>query len=227
MKIKSTIIAIIFFVSCGQAQKSPHDQANIHKFTVDEVLQTTSYTYLLADQNGTKQWLAMPRMEAVVGEVYYFTKGPEMKNFKSAELDRTFASVLFLGGVQSAKSIQSGSTPPASPPLPGGAQKIKVSKANDGITIAELFANKSNYSNKKVTIKGEVVKYNGAIMGKNWIHLQDGTKHDGENDLTITTDMVAKVGDTITVVGVIILDKDFGSGYFYKIIMEEAKIIEE
>jgi hypothetical protein len=227
MKINSTIIAFILFVSCSQAQKSPHDQANIHKFVVDEVLQTTSYTYLLANENGAMQWLAMPRIEAAAGEVYYYTEGAEMKDFKSTELDRTFSSVLFLGGVQGAESIQAASTPPVNPPSPGGPQKITVAPTDGGITIKELFANKSNYSGKKVTIKGKVVKYNGGIMGKNWIHLQDDTEHDGENDLTVTTDMVAKVGDTIIVEGIIVLDKDLGAGYFYKVIMEEAKIIEK
>ncbi len=94
------------------------------------------------------------------------------------------------------------------------------------ITIAELFANKDDYANKTVKVKGEVKKFNSKIMGKNWIHIQDGTEHLGENDLTVTSQMEAKKGDIIIIEGKIILDKDFGSGYFYKIIMEDGKIVE-
>ncbi len=101
-----------------------------------------------------------------------------------------------------------------------------IDPVEGGITIAELFANKDKYANKTVKIRGEVKKYNSKIMGKNWIHIQDGTSYSGENDLTVTTTMETKVGTIITIEGKIILDKDFGSGYMYKIIMEEGKVIE-
>ena len=87
------------------------------------------------------------------------------------------------------------------------------------------MANKSEYAGKEVKLKGTVVKYNAGIMGKNWIHIQDGTANGTENDLTVTTEMSAKVGDIIIIEGVITLDKDFGAGYFYKIIVEEGKIM--
>jgi hypothetical protein len=60
-------------------------------------------------------------------------------------------------------------------------------------------------------------------MGKNWIHVQDGSEFNGEFDLTITTNAVAEVGQTITFEGTIALDKDFGYGYVYSILMEDAK----
>ncbi|MCF6352598.1 MAG: hypothetical protein L3J06_06275 [Cyclobacteriaceae bacterium] len=107
------------------------------------------------------------------------------------------------------------------------AQTPADKKSSPIITIAELFANKNNYANKTVKIKGEVKKYNSKIMSKNWIHLQDGTEHSGENDLTITSQMEVKTGDIVTFEGKIILDKDFGSGYFYKIIMEDGKVVEQ
>ena len=88
------------------------------------------------------------------------------------------------------------------------------------------MTNRSKYENKAILLRGKVVKYNAEIMGKNWIHIQDGTANGKENDLTVTTDMTANVGDIITVYGTITLNKDVGSGYFYEIIMEDAKIME-
>ena len=62
-------------------------------------------------------------------------------------------------------------------------------------------------------------------MNKNWIHIQDGTDNSGKFDLTVTTDIEVKVGDTITLEGAIALDKDFGFGYKYEVIMEDAKLV--
>ena len=148
-----------------------------------------------------------------------------MKDFKSNELNRTFASVMFLKEVQSDKfkneSVPSNHLKPKTEK-----QNIVIVPVEGTISIAELFGNATNYANKIIRIQGKVVKFNSNIMGKNWIHLQDGTEKDGKNDLTITTDQKAAVGEVITVEGKITLDKDFGSGYFYDIIMEEAKLVE-
>ena len=225
MNIRITIFALTIFISSGQAQNSPHEQANIHQFVVEEVLQTSSYTYLLANENGSQQWLALPKIAASVGETYYYSEGIEMKDFRSTELDRIFASVLFLQGIQSAQTIAPQNN--VSQNDADGVQNQKIEQAEGGITIAELMANKDSYDGKTVRLKGKVVKYNAAIMGKNWIHIQDGTGEEGDNDLTVTTDMISKVGDIITVEGIITINKDFGAGYFYKIIMEEAKITKD
>jgi len=226
MKLLATFTTLLCIISIGQAQTNPHAQADIHKITVEEVLQTTSYTYLLGKENGNLQWLALPKINAEVGDVYYHQKGMEMKDFKSTELDRTFESVMFLQGVERTDSFQNNSS--ATPGVKSTPKKLTtvINTVEGSITIAELLTNKDNYANKTVKIRAEVTKYNSNIMGKNWLHIQDGTECSGENDLTITSEMESKVGEIITVEGKVILDKDFGSGYFYKIIMEEGRIID-
>lgn len=102
---------------------------------------------------------------------------------------------------------------------------VVVEPCGECITIAKLLAGKQLYSGKVIKIKGIVTKFNPAIMGKNWVHLQDGTEFDGGFDLTITTDKQVSVGDTITFEGKIILDKDFGYGYFYSVLMEDGKSV--
>jgi hypothetical protein len=93
-----------------------------------------------------------------------------------------------------------------------------------GTTIASLLENKKSLSGKSVKVKGQVTKFNPAIMGKNWVHIQDGTEFQGGFDLTITTDIQVSVGETITIEGKIVLDKDFGYGYVYSVLMEEGKL---
>ena len=94
------------------------------------------------------------------------------------------------------------------------------------IDLSELFNNQAKYGNEMVIIKGVVVKVNPNIMGKNWIHIQDGTKNDeGElHDLTITSEDEFKVDQEVIVKGKITLDKDLGAGYFFEVIMEEGKL---
>lgn len=229
MKLIYAFIALFLIVSDVLAQHAAHSKANIHEFVVEEVLQTTSYTYLLANEKDSLQWLAIPKMEATVGDVYFHIGGMEMRDFKSSELDRIFESVLFMSGVQSADVINAdgkdaGKATEAVTSMPD-VKDLNITPVEGGITIAELFEHKEKYAGKKVKIQGQVVKYRAHIMGKNWIHLQDGTDFSGDNDLTITSTVEVMVGDIVTIEGVITLDKNFGSGYFYKLIMEEGKEI--
>jgi hypothetical protein len=100
---------------------------------------------------------------------------------------------------------------------------VKIEPCADCITISKLFADPKSYDGKTIKVKGQVTKFNSGIMGKNWIHIQDGTEYKESFDLTITTDATATLGETITMEGKIILDKDFGYGYKYDVLMEDAK----
>ena len=93
--------------------------------------------------------------------------------------------------------------------------------------VSELFAGKATLDKQKVTVKGKVVKVATGIMNRNWIHLQDGSGSPDkqDNDLTVTTAQgLPEVGKIVTVTGTLAKDKDFGSGYFYKVIVEDATI---
>ncbi len=91
-------------------------------------------------------------------------------------------------------------------------------------TIAALYQERVALKGQLVRVQGKVVKANNNIMGRNFVHVQDGTADKGNNDLTVTSSQTAKVGDKVTVTGRVVLDKDFGSGYAYPLLMEEASI---
>jgi hypothetical protein len=231
MKQFFTVAFLFALITQGTSQNKETLNAghpNIHKILVKEVLQTTSYTYLYADEKGKLQWLAVPKMEAMAGEMYYYQGGVEMGEFKSKELNRTFNSILFLDGVISPDIVEGGKTSLTKSPEKSKTTEVKLNEviepAIGGITIKELFTNKVKYAGKVVKIRGKVTKFNSQIMSKNWIHLQDGTNSSGEFDFTATTADEVNVGDVITIEGKITLDKDFGSGYFYNIIMENGKV---
>ena len=102
---------------------------------------------------------------------------------------------------------------------------VVVEPCAECITIAKLLADKQSYSGKIIKIKGQVTKFNPGIMGKNWVHIQDGSEFREGFDLTITTDIKTAIGETITFEGKIVLDKDFGYGYFYNVLMEDGKAV--
>ena len=103
---------------------------------------------------------------------------------------------------------------------------VKVEPCADCITITRLLEERKAFEGKTIKVKGQVTKYNGGIMGKNWVHIQDGTDYKDGFDLTITTQNTVAVGEIVTFEGKIALDKDFGYGYAYSVIMEEGKTVE-
>lgn len=226
--IFSFSLVFLFLLSCNNKENG-EETSNLpgtHQVVVSEILQTTNYTYLHATENEKKMWLAVPKMDANVGDTYYYEGGMLMENFASKELDRSFEKIWFLEGVRTTpEPAKKAHKIPAhnnkKKPVP---ENIELKQAEEGISIADLYANSASYKGKKVLVRGVVVKYNPAIMNRNWVHLQDGTKHKGKFDLTVTTDESVNLGDTILVEGNLALDKDFGYGYKYEILVEEAKV---
>jgi uncharacterized membrane protein YcgQ (UPF0703/DUF1980 family) len=197
-----------------------------HGTTVTEVIQTSNYTYLQVEENNQKFWIAVVKSDSKPGDSVYYSKAYEMKNFVSKELGRTFPSVFF---VQDPSSTLMPAPQPAQQPMTAKKVEIKrwsevsVTTPQGGITIADLYKNPGMYSGKPVTIRGVVVRFNSQIMNKNWIHIQDGSDFSDRFDLTITTMDSVAVGATATFKGIVALNKDFGSGYFYDVMMEQAK----
>ncbi len=102
-----------------------------------------------------------------------------------------------------------------------------ITRAKDGKNVAEIFAGSGELAGKQVMVRGKVVKFLPQIMGKNWLHLQDGSGVEGTNDLTVTTTTTVKVGDVVLVNGVVSVDRDFGYGYSYDVIIEDAEVTVE
>lgn len=117
--------------------------------------------------------------------------------------------------------------PHAGAPVPVTEKIEGIKKAAGGKTIAETYAEKANLVGKEVVVRGKVVKYNANIMGRNWVHIQDGSGTAGSNDLTVTTNDPTAVGDVVVVKGTAATGKDFGAGYKYDVILENATLTVE
>jgi hypothetical protein len=199
-----------------------------HKITAEEVLNTDKYTYVRGKENGQDVWVAVLKQEVKIGSNYVFRGGLMKKNFQSKEYNRTFETLYLVsdfkpegaattGGMtkeQTHANVQSISTTVEGPK--------NVTPAAGAVKIADLVANLAKYDGKTVKVTGKVMKVNPMIMGRNWIHLQDGS---GKNlDLTVTTVEQVQTGATVTFEGTIALNKDFSAGYKYDYIMEGAVI---
>jgi hypothetical protein len=201
--------------------------ANMHTVVAKDVIQTSGYTYLLLTEEGKEYWAAVSRFEAEKGKTYYFQDGMEMTNFKSKELNRTFESIQFImelsdQPIQEKKQEQLTTKGKQSIERIDG---IKVEPVSGGVKISDAFAGKGNYAGKTIKITGQVVKFSPEIMSRNWVHIQDGSESNGSFDLTITTMETVAVGTVVTFEGVLAVDKDFGYGYKYDVILEDSKLV--
>ncbi|MCF6222169.1 MAG: hypothetical protein L3J34_00445 [Flavobacteriaceae bacterium] len=235
-KIIIFLVMIGFFLSCQNNNKSQgENQTDVHGVKVQEVLQVSEYTYLRVLEDGKEKWLAAPSVQVEKGKTYYFKNGMEMTNFESKELNKTFEKIYFIDKLSTDPNMKvetANSSIPKKNDMSHQATKPKLEKAKvqipptEGIvTIAELYENIKKYEGKQIKIRGKVTKYNPAILKKNWIHLQDGTAFNDKFDFTATINNEVKVGDFVTIEGVIAVNKDFGYGYVYEVIMENASLV--
>ena len=202
-----------------------------------ETMNAANYTYVRVKTDAGDVWAASSEFKVAVGDRVTLALEMPMENFHSQTLKRDFPLIYFTTRIG-----REGEVPPASPAMmsahgqaagaaagagPATTQVTEpIQPAPGGTTIATVWANRKSLAGKSVTVRGKVVKFNGGIMGRNWIHIQDGSgaAADGTNDLLVTSDAGAKVGDVITATGTVAIDKDFTAGYAYAVLIEGAKI---
>ena len=203
--------------------KSTSTQGAMHSVKVLETLPTDKYVYLFVEEGDEKFWIATTKKEVQIGETYYYKNGILKTNFESKEHNRVFDKVYLVSNIVPANhgGEQNDSSTPS----------FVIEKNNEpqniekegSIKISELVNNKEKYNGKEVQISGRCTKINPNIMNRNWIHLKDGSMD--EFDLVITSDLAVPEGHIVTMKGTVVLDKDFGAGYKYDLIVENGKIV--
>jgi hypothetical protein len=216
-----------------------------------ETMDGGGYTYLLLKSGAEKLWVAIPLTKVTVGQEMSLLPGYEFKDFTSKGLNRKFDRLIFSAGTDTKgvrmspsaiKMVHEGvpvnapkapaAATPSAPkankgkPVPLSIEQVAKVKGANSYTIAQLYAKKSKLEKKPVVVRGRVVKVTTHIMKKNWIHIKDGsgTEAKKNNDLVITTKDLPKEGDLITARGTLYNNVDFGSGYRYSLIMQEALV---
>ena len=209
-------------------------ESSTHKGKVIKTMNSGGYTYVEFDENGRKLWAAAPVFKVNVDDTIEFQSALPMSDFQSRTLNKTFETIFFVNYIRvNDQPLPSGNgipLPEGHRPI-GGSGKMdipvaagSIKKAEDGYTIEECFKQKDLLKGRFIRVRGRVVKFTPKIMGRNWIHIKDGTGNDGTNDLTVTSDAIAAPGDVILISGILAADKDFGAGYSYVVIIENATI---
>ena len=196
---------------------------------VTQTMDVSEYTYIEIDTGNGLVWAAGPATKVKVGDTVETSSGIEMVNFQSSTLGRTFEKIRLVSIIQ-VWSPKGGSSESAADDG-AAAEELSVSgieRVEGGHTVAEVIAGKANLAGSEVAVRGKVTKMNTGIMGRNWLHVSDGTVGpDGEQEVTVTTEDIAAVGSTVVVRGTVATDQDFGSGYQYSILIENAKVTVE
>jgi hypothetical protein len=219
MKSLFTVI-LVLVIGTSWAAQAP--AAAPLKGQVLETMDAEPYTYLRLKTADGDVWAAVTRTPVKKGAQVTVHNPLLMTQFESKTLKRTFDRIYFGSLVGSGGG--GGSSSAKTPKMSVG----KVAKASgaEGRTVAEVTAQRAQLMNKTVAVRGKVVKAMNGIMGKNWVHLRDGSgsEADGTNDLLVTTQQNATLGDVVVARGVVRTDVDLGSGYSYKVLIEDATL---
>ncbi len=190
---------------------------------VVETMNAANYTYVRVKTASGDIWAATSTFTVAVGDEVTVPLENPMANFHSETLKRDFPLIYFTPTITRAGETPAASPAPAATPAP----VVDVIPPSAGsVTVASIVTNRKSLAGKTVTVRGKVMKYNGNILGFNWLHIQDGSgvEKDGTNDITVTSAGVAKVGDIVTITGTVVLDKDFGAGYSYAVMLQNATV---
>jgi len=215
-----------------------------------ETFGASDYTYMRLKTAEGETWAAVTKAAVKTGDEVTVVDAAPMDGFESKTLNRKFDRIVFgtlAGPGPDAAAAASAPVAPGHPPAadpgvrqqmatqhamaasgPSDVGKIDVKKAegSGGKTVAELFAQKAALKGQEVAVRGKVVKFTPGVMGRNWIHLRDGSgsREKKDDDVTVTTNDVVAVGDVVLVRGTLGLDKDFGAGYVYAVLIEGGKV---
>ena len=212
---------------------------------VAETMNSGGYTYARLATGGAETWIAGTEFTLAVGDTVTATVDMPMAQFHSRTLNRDFPVIYFVrevarnGQAASASASSAGpsaptmmgshgaaSAPAPTPATPAAVLIAPVPTAPGGMTVADVWTRRATLSGKPVVIRGQIVKVNYDILGANWYHLQDGSGvvANGTHNLVVTSRAQVKTGDVVTVAGVLTTGKDFGAGYAYDAIIEQADI---
>lgn len=231
-----TLFSSLLFVSglstesiAAGAATSEKDAAHHNGVFTGELLKTFNsggYTYAHLKTADGDVWAAGPKTDIKASDKVSFIGKVAMIDFYSKSLDRKFKTIYFVDSyiVNGMNTAVMAVDPHKKIDKVKPAALKSFTKAKDGKTVDDILHDKDKLAGKKIKIRGQVNKYTASVMGKNWLHIRDSSS---DQDITITTDASAKMNDIVLAEGKLILNKDYGYGYVYEVLIEDAKLTVE
>jgi len=193
-----------------------------HTITVIEHIPGQRYSYMKVAENDDEYWIATMKGDFKENESYHYHEGIEKTDYSSTELSRTFDRIVLVSELLSPDAHDGQSSSSMKPNEVKIDKNEKINLPKSSTPIKDIIAQPARFKNKQIEITGRVTKVNPGIMDRNWIHVYDGTN--GTFDFVCTSNQDIPVGHLITLKGTIVLNKDFGAGYSYEILMENARV---
>lgn len=215
------------------SEAAPAAQGASIQGVVEENLAAGSYTYTRAKPaSGEAVWVAHTDSPPALGSTVTISTHLPMRDFHSDSLKRDFALVYFVESLTGAAAPAAAALPAGHPGVAPEAQAtpappaaaVALGPPAGNRTVEQVWAERASLSGREVTVRGKVVKITVGVLGRNWVHLRDGTGAEGTNDLTITTEGTAAVGAEVVAKGIVSIDQDFGAGYVYPVIVSGASL---
>jgi hypothetical protein len=231
MKPISALAAFLLAATVVSAQAAtppppPPPLSTSLKGAILETRDVDGYTYLRLKTAQGEVWAAVPTTAAMKGAQVTIGNTMVMQNFESKTLNRTFDKIVF------GQIVEPGAQPATAhvtmPAAKADTGVVKVAKASgpEAKTVAEVVTGRASLKDKTVLVRGQVVKVSLGILGKNWLHLQDGSgaAAAGSNDVVVTTKNEAAIGDVVNAKGTVRTDVSVGPGYAYAVLIEDAAV---
>jgi len=246
VKILRFLVALLAVLSVAGPGLSAEEK--VHAGTVIYAKTAGNYTYIRLKEAGKKVWLATSPLEVSVGDPIEYTGGDVMKKFESKAMKKTFDEIRFVTRIRVVKSGPlpdnqatasiaqpqggskevlkgSGKDAPKESPAVSPPKKGEIGKAEKGKTVEEIYKERERLKDRPVVLRGKVVKVSRNILMKNWITLSDGTGAAPDDRIVAVTTDLAPLGDVATVTGTLKTDVNLGAGYKYKVLIDDAKIL--
>jgi hypothetical protein len=227
MKLALAALALALSATLALAQSSAPPQFTKLQGEALEVVTVDAYTYVRLKTAEGDKWVAVSRAAIKKGEKITVENASMMPNFESKSLNRKFERIWFgqLGGA-AGKQAKAESNPHGAAQPAAGVEKVAKATGADAKTVAEVVSGKGALKDKTVTVRGKVVKVTSGVMGKNWLHVQDGSGKAADNthDLIVTTKEQAGMGEIVTARGTVRTDVKMGAGYAFDVLVEDATL---
>jgi len=204
----------------------------MRKIKILEAVPTSKYLYLNVAEGDRTYWMATGPTEVETGAVYYYNEALIRADFESKEMQRVYDTIYLVtrivpeAQVKNLKPVKTIANPPDEAKDAGKSGTMPQEGQHDvtAVQIADVLNDPGAYQGQWVEVSGTCTKVNEGILNRNWIHLKDGSADD--KDFVITSSATVKPGDAVKMQAVVRLDKDFGAGYKYAIILEDGVVLE-
>lgn len=221
--------------SSSNLSANESSSGEVHTVKVNEILPASRYLYLNVSEGLEQFWIAVRKQDIEIGGIYYYKRAVRKTDFESKENNKVFEEIYLVTnlvpanhahGQKSMSNIETNVEAVAKeqPEVKPSENSKRNVQQEGSVKIAELVANIEKYEGKTIQISGECVKINPGIMDRNWIHIKDGSQDD--YDLVITSDAYVAEGTMVTMKALVSVNKDFGAGYTYDLILENGVLVE-